>query len=94
MQVAATKQQDFQSRVDFQNLVAGAVANEKEKAIEETRELEEDGAINPHKEHQKEQGEETTGEKEQEEKAVINMAKKAKKDDEDDGLPHILDIIV
>jgi hypothetical protein len=95
MQIAATKQLDFQARVDFQNLVAGALANDKEKAIEETRELEEDAAINPDREHNRQQGEETTGEKEQEEKAVINVAKKNRSsNDEDDGLPHILDIRV
>jgi len=94
MQIAATKQLDFQARVDFQNLVAASLANEKEKAIEETRDIEEDAAINPDREHQREQGEETTGEKETEEKAVVNMAKKAKKNDEDDGIPHLLDIRV
>ena len=95
MQIAATKQLDFQARVDFQNLVAGALANEKEAVIEEARELEEDAAINPDREHNRQQGEETTGEKEQEEKAVINLAKKnSSKKDEDDGLPHILDIRV
>ena len=94
MQVAATKQLDFQARVDFQNLVAGAMANEKEKAIEETRELEEDAAITPDREHQKQQGEQTAGGKEQERKAVAELAKKAKKDDEDASLPRILDIKV
>ncbi len=92
MQIAATKQLDFQARVDFQNLVAGALANEKEREIEEPRDVEEDGAINPDKEHNRQEYEETSGEKEEEEKAVINQAKKAKKNDEDDGLPHLLDI--
>jgi len=94
MQVAATKQLDFQARVDFQNLVAASLANEKGNVIEELNDVEEEAAINPDREHQREQGEETSGEKETEEKAVVNMAKKAKKNEEDDGLPHILDIRV
>jgi hypothetical protein len=95
MQVAATKQLDFQARVDFQNLVANALANEKEAVIEETRELEEDAAINPDREHNRQQGEETAGEKKEEEKAVINVAKKHNSSkEEDDGVANILDIIV
>jgi len=93
MQIAATKQLDFQARVDFQNLVAASLVNEKEKAVEETRELEEESAINPDQEHQKEQGEELTGEKEKE-KELMNLAKKDTDENKDDGLPHLLDIRV
>ncbi len=96
MQVAATKQLDFQSRVDFQNLVAGAIANDKEKEVEDIADLNEDVMIKEDLEHHKQNSDTSSGEKEEEEKAVINMAKKNKSNDidEDDGLPHLLDIRV
>ena len=93
MQVAATKQLDFQGRVDFQNLVAAATVNDKEKEIEDLADLNEDVMIKEDLEHQRQNSDTSSGEKEEEEKAVINMAKK-NKTDEDDGLPHLLDIRV
>ena len=95
MQVAATKQLDFQARVDFQNLVAAASVNDKEKEVEELADLNEDVMIKEDLEHYRQNSEQSSGEKEEEEKAVINTAKKAKKDEElDDGVPHLLDIRV
>ncbi len=94
MQIAASKQLDFQGRVDFQNLVAAASTNNKEKEIEDLVDLNEDVMIKEDLEHYRQNSDESSGEKEQEEKAVINMAKKNKNDEDDNTLPHILDIRV
>jgi len=93
MQVAASKQLDFQGRVEFQNLVAAATANNKEKEVEDIADLNEDVMIKEDIEHYKENKEQSSGEKETEEKAVAKNAKKNKKE-EDDGIPHLLDIRV
>ena len=95
MQVAATKQLDFQSRVDFQNLVAAASINDKEKEVEDLADLNEDVMIKEDLEHYKQNSEQNSKEKDEEEQEIVNTAKKAKNDEElDDGLPHILDIRV
>ncbi len=66
MQVPASKQTDFQNRVEFQNIIAAARINEKPSAIEDIDDLVETEQIDPEKEHQREEAEEQTGEKEAE----------------------------
>ena len=94
MQVAASKQLDFQGRVEFQNLVAAATANNKEKEVEDLADLNEDVMIKEDLEHYRENSEQSSGEKEAEEKAVINNAKKNKKEDKRGSSLHLLDILV
>ncbi len=95
MQVAATKQLDFQSRVDFQNLVAAASVNDKEKEIEDIADLNEDVMIKEDLEHYRQNSEQSSGEKEQEEKAVIKNAKKNKKSGSNSNSEsHLLDIVI
>ena len=93
MQVVASKQLDFQARVEFQNFVAAATANNKEKEIEDLADINEDVMIKEDLEHYRQNSEQSSGEKEAEEKAVIKNAKKNKKDDLDNQY-HLLDIIV
>ncbi len=66
MQVAATKQLDFQNRVDLQNYAAVEAANDKQKQIDETRPTEDSKGINAEREHQREQKDKESGEKEEE----------------------------
>ena len=44
---ASNAQQNVQHRMDFQNQIAAELANEKEKAVEETRPTEMTSAVNP-----------------------------------------------
>ncbi|HIO90897.1 MAG TPA: hypothetical protein EYG69_03910 [Campylobacterales bacterium] len=96
MHVAASKQLDHQGRIDFQNIVAASLANDKTREIQETRAVEEDKALDPEREHNKDATDEQTGEKEEEERAVLAAGEKNrdknKPDEDDDGLPHLLDI--
>ena len=94
MQVAAAKQLDFQGRVEFQNLVAAAAANNKEEEIEDIMDINEDIMIKEDLEHYRENSDQTTGEKETEEKAIEKNAKKNKKSNQIGEEPHLLDIIV
>jgi len=57
-QAASVKQSDVQNRVDMQNLIASASANEKDKEIREVRPTEETYKIDPEKEHEKKKREE------------------------------------
>ena len=93
MQIAATKQLDFQNRVDFQNLVAAASVNDKEKEIEDIADLNEDVMIKEDLEHHRNNQDTNDRKKKDEEEEIKNRAKKADLD-EDDGLPHLLDIRV
>ena len=65
MQAAATKQTDFQARLDAQNLAATESANAKDKEVREIRPTEETYKIDPEKEHQKEKSDEETGAREE-----------------------------
>lgn len=90
MQIAASKQIDLQGRLEFQNLVAAAAANDKQRQIDETRPTEEGKGVDPDREHNKERADEEAGEKEQETKIVT----KPRKDEDDDyhDPSHLLDI--
>lgn len=65
MQVAASKQTDFQNKLDLQNVQAAAAANEKDKEVTEVRPTEETYKIDPEHEHEKEKREEESGAKEE-----------------------------
>ena len=91
MHIAASKQIDLQGRIDFQNIVAAAAANDKTSEIAETRPTEEGKGIDSDREHNKERAEEEAGEKAEETKIKFD-----KKDNTDDDVPttHLLDIKV
>lgn len=91
MQVPASKQIDFQNRLDLQNVQAAEILNEKEKEIEEVRPAEESYKIDPENEHEKEKKDEESGAKEEEEKMAHKIEKQAKKQK---STEHILDIKV
>ncbi len=50
---ASSVQNAHNNRVDFQNMVAQAAANEKEKEVLEVRPTEENQEVDPDREHQK-----------------------------------------
>ena len=89
MHVAASKQIDLQGRIDFQNIVAAAAANDKTREIAETRPTEEGKGIDSDREHNKERAEEEAGEKAEEIRMKFN-----KKDKNEDDIPttNLLDI--
>lgn len=66
MNTLASKQTDFQNRLDMQNAAAAQSANDKGKEVREIRPTEEIYKIDPEKEHQKEKSEEESGAKEEE----------------------------
>lgn len=74
MQVQASKQTDFQNKLDLQNVQAAAMANEKDKEVQEVRPPEETYKIDPEHEHEKEK-------KEQEENAQKEQVAKEKKEE-------------
>jgi hypothetical protein len=55
---ASQAQQQAQSRVDFQTAIAGTLAQDERKTIEETRPAEANAEVNPDREHQKKEEEE------------------------------------
>lgn len=48
------------NRVDFQNMVAGAAANEKDEKVMEVRPTEENHEVDPDREHQKNEADQET----------------------------------
>ncbi len=48
------------NRVDFQNMVAQTLANEKEKEVSEVRPTEENQQVDPDREHQRQDADENT----------------------------------
>lgn len=91
---AATKQTAFQNRAEMQNLMASAIANEKDAVVKEVRPTEETYKIDPEKEHQKQKNEEETGAKEEE--TTRDTKHKHLKESEDNDTPptSLLDITV
>ncbi|WP_415397226.1 hypothetical protein [Sulfurimonas sp. CS5] len=55
------------NRVDFQNMVAQAAANEKEEKVLEVRPAEENHEVDPDREHQKNEADQETARSEHEE---------------------------
>jgi len=49
---------DHTARLDFQNMAAQQIVNEKEKEIQEVRPAEENAAIDPDREHQRQEADE------------------------------------
>lgn len=94
MQVQASKQTDFQNRLEMQNLQAAAVANEKNKEVTEVRPTEETYKIDPENEHEKQKREEESGAKEEE--TTKDTKHKHLKESDEEGPPAIghLDIKV
>jgi len=92
MHIQATKQLDFQSRLDAQNAAAATATNEKSKEVQEIRPTEETYKIDPEKEHQKEKSDEETGADE----SQIFRKKRDENDEEskDSSSNHILDITI
>ena len=90
MNVAASNQTSQFNRFDIQQAAAQALANEKEKRIEETRPAEESYKIDPEKEHQRQEAREEAGE----ESSQPPPHPKKRHDDpgltvDEDGTPHI-----
>ena len=55
------------NRVDFQNMVAGAAANEKDEKVMEVRPTEENQEVDPDREHQKNEADQETARAQHEE---------------------------
>ena len=94
MQAAATKQTDFQARLDAQKMAASEATNDKNKEVREVRPTEETYKIDPEKEHQKEKSDEETGARE--EQVFAKKREHKEKDDNDEPedplVGHTLDI--
>jgi len=89
MNVAASVQNMQFNRYDVQNAAAQALVNEKEKRIEETRQPEESHAIDPDREHTRDEAE--AQEREREEAAKLKPEKRKERGFtiDEDGHPHI-----
>jgi len=95
MQIPASKQIDFKNRLDLQNSAAAQMLNEKEKEVTEVRPMEEAYKIDPEKEHEKEKNDESSGEKEEENKFAKQNKSIIKKDEtQETNSTHHLDIKV
>ncbi|MCK9257690.1 MAG: hypothetical protein M0P02_06425 [Sulfurospirillaceae bacterium] len=88
MHLQATKQLDFQSRLEAQNSAAAAAVNEKEKEVQEVRPAEETYKIDPEKEHEQEKSDQEAGAKPK------NPHKKDRKEENKEISTHILDITI
>ncbi len=84
MQVQASKQNEFQNRLDMQNAAASQSANDKGKEIREIRPTEETYKIDPEKEHEKEKSEEESGAKEEQIRNPNQQKKGPKKSEEEE----------
>jgi hypothetical protein len=71
----ASLKTEFNNRIDFQNMAAQAIANEKEKEIEDVRPTEENHAVDPDREHQRQELDEELSQQ--------GKKKKKKKEDEE-----------
>lgn len=91
---AATKQTAFQNRAEMQNVMASAVANEKDAVVKEVRPTEETYKIDPEKEHQKQKNEEETGAKEEETTRDTQHKHLKESEDDDEAPTSLLDITV
>lgn len=82
---AATKQTAHQNRAEMQNVMANALANEKDVIVKEVRPTEETYKIDPEKEHEKERKEQESGAKEEE--TTKDTKHKHLKEDEEETPP-------
>ncbi len=53
--IAATLKADHNARLDFQNMAAAQIVNEKEKEVQELRPTEENHQVDPDREHQRQE---------------------------------------
>ncbi|QFR48307.1 hypothetical protein FJR48_00630 [Sulfurimonas lithotrophica] len=65
---ASNVQNAHNNRVEFQNMVAQTLANEKEKEVVEVRPTEENHEVDPDREHQRQEADEETKRSEHQEK--------------------------
>lgn len=56
--VAASVQQQVQGRIDFQNMIASELSQEKKEEIERTRPAEASAEVDPDREHQRQEADE------------------------------------
>jgi hypothetical protein len=94
MNVASTKQNEHQNRIEKQAYAAVEELAKKENTVSDINELTEDKAIDPEKEHNKEQAEKESGEKNKEIKQELNKNDKKEVKEEFDTTYHILNIKV
>lgn len=93
MQVQATKQADFQSRLEAQSLAATVASNEDKKEIEEIRPTEESYKLDPDRESEKEKHDEEEGATEEQQLAKEEQNEKKRRVDDDEE-EHMLDITI
>jgi len=67
---ASSVQNAHNNRVEFQNMVAQSLANEKEKEVMEVRPTEENHQVDPDREHQRQEADEETKRSEPQEKEL------------------------
>jgi hypothetical protein len=92
MQIQASKQTDFQNKLDLQNIQAAAVANEKDKDVQEVRPPEETYKIDPEHEHERQKKEEENGATQEQEKKAKKDKKSSVEEENDNGDFEHLDI--
>jgi hypothetical protein len=56
--VASLAQQQVQGRIDFQNMIASEISQEKKEEIERTRPTEASAEVDPDREHQRQEADE------------------------------------
>jgi hypothetical protein len=61
------------NRVDFQNMVAQAAANEKDEKVLEVRPTEENQEVDPDREHQKDEADEQSKRSKKEESSIYEL---------------------
>ncbi len=88
MQIAASKQIDLQGRIEFQNLVAAAAANDKQRLIDETRAAEESKGLEPEREHNRKRAEDETSQRDE----SHNKKQQQPKEKQEEDISRILDI--
>ncbi len=89
MQAPATKQADFQQRLEAQTSAAMVASNEEKKEIEEVRPTEETYELDPDREHEKEKSDEEAG---AEEEQMYSKNHKREHEEDEEGEHHLLDI--
>jgi hypothetical protein len=82
------------TRFDLQNIAAQAAANEKQKEVEELRPAEENHAVDPDREHQRQEADEEMSEQKTKPSRVPDEEEEKTFPDDYEGAQHILDIKV
>ena len=92
MNIAATKQNDYQTRINKQAYTAVEESLKKDNPINEINELTEDKAIDAQEEHNREQAEKENSKKDKNPKDTMDKNSKIDTQDEFENPLHILDI--